>query len=97
METLVGGTEEWKLIYFITFSRPGLILLQKVGVLPIRIVWSNVSSIGPSSEIICLYNLCNVHKILITSCNNATEDVQKMCIIRTQRESREAKVCLEKM
>ena len=23
---------------------------KKVGVLPIRIVWSNVSSIGPSSE-----------------------------------------------
>ena len=25
-------------------------LYKKVGVLPIRIVWSNVSSIGPSSE-----------------------------------------------
>ena len=25
-------------------------IYKKVGVLPIRIVWSNVSSIGPSSE-----------------------------------------------
>ena len=36
--------------------------IKKVGVLPIRIVKSNVSSVGPSPEInLCKYILCKIY------------------------------------